>query len=73
MVSQCTCQLLKKIIDFQVEEKLMQFLLSLNDSFDNVITYILSVDPLQSINKAYYLAQQVKKPKEIIVLNHSTQ
>ncbi|XP_057249409.1 uncharacterized protein LOC130590847 [Beta vulgaris subsp. vulgaris] len=69
----CSCNFMKKIAKFQAEEKLVEFLLGLNDGYDNVITNILSMDPLPSINRAFALAQQIEKQKQISGINYSTQ
>ncbi|KAL2924272.1 Retrovirus-related Pol polyprotein from transposon TNT 1-94 [Bienertia sinuspersici] len=64
-IHSCTCNLLKRIADFEEEERLMQFLLGLNENFDGVITNLLSMAPLPTVNRAYYLAQQVESQKEV--------
>ena len=71
-VAKCSCNFLKKLAAFQAEEQLMEFLLGLNERFDNVISNILSMDPLPSINRAYYIAQQIETQKEISAFQHST-
>ncbi|XP_048498342.1 uncharacterized protein LOC125496792 [Beta vulgaris subsp. vulgaris] len=35
LLAKCSCNFMKKLIDFDAEEKLMQFLLGLNSSFEN--------------------------------------
>lgn len=70
VIAKCSCSFMKKLNDFDAEEKLMQFLLGLNSSFENVISNILATDPLPSINRAYYIVQQNEKQKEISGFNH---
>ncbi|XP_010670274.1 uncharacterized protein LOC104887355 [Beta vulgaris subsp. vulgaris] len=70
ILSRCSCNFLKRLSEFESEEKLMQFLLGLNSGFDNAISNILAMDPLPPISRAYYLAQQVEKQKEVSGLNH---
>lgn len=67
----CSCSFLKRLSEFESEEKLMQFLLGLNSGFDNAISNILAMDPLPSISRAFYLAQQMEKQKEVSSMNSS--
>ncbi|XP_048492976.1 uncharacterized protein LOC125493557 [Beta vulgaris subsp. vulgaris] len=64
-LSKCSCQFVKRLADIKAEDKLMQFLLGLNSGFDSTITNILSMEPLPTINKAFSIAQQIEKQKEI--------
>lgn len=50
----------------------MQFFMGLNDNFENVRSNNLSMDPLPSINKAYYLVQQAEKQKLVTSGNDMT-
>ena len=72
ILSKCTYNFQKKIAYFQAEEKLIEFLLGLNEGYDNVITNILSTDPLPSLNRAFSMAQQIEKQKQIYPLQFST-
>ncbi|GKB05824.1 retrovirus-related pol polyprotein from transposon TNT 1-94 [Tanacetum coccineum] len=49
--------------------KLIQFLMKLNDEYESVRSQILAMDPLPTVNKAYYIVQQIEKQKQ--VTNHS--
>ncbi|XP_074288086.1 uncharacterized protein LOC141613247 [Silene latifolia] len=49
-INQCTCSLLKKIIDKENTAKLIQFLMGLNEGYDTVRSQILLMDPLPNIN-----------------------
>ncbi|XP_021853361.2 uncharacterized protein [Spinacia oleracea] len=62
---QCSCQFLKKIAEFEEEDKMMQFLLGLNGGFDSTMTNVLSMDPLPSINRVFSITQQIEKQKEL--------
>ena len=42
----------------------MQFLMGLNESFDNVRIQILLLDPLPSVNKVYSMVLQIEKQHE---------
>ncbi|XP_048492826.1 uncharacterized protein LOC125493477 [Beta vulgaris subsp. vulgaris] len=69
-MDKCSCEFLKRLSEFKSEERLMQFLLGLNNDFENAINNILSMEPLPSMNKAFYLVQQVQKQKEVSDFNH---
>ncbi|XP_074276915.1 uncharacterized protein LOC141600573 [Silene latifolia] len=64
----CTCQLLKKILHKETHSKLIQLLMGLNSSYEQVQTTVLSMDPLPSINRTLDLLQKIEKHK---VLNDS--
>lgn len=61
----CTCGITAAIHRMDNEEKLMQFLLGLNDSYDHVRNQILLMDPFPSINKAYNMVLNVEKQREV--------
>ncbi|XP_074302927.1 uncharacterized protein LOC141637261 [Silene latifolia] len=64
-IDQCTCSLLKKIIERENTAKLIQFLMGLNGGYDTVRSQILSMDPLPSINKALGFLQNIERQKQI--------
>ncbi|KAK9713354.1 hypothetical protein RND81_06G021800 [Saponaria officinalis] len=71
VLQQCTCKLLKRILELALTEKVLTFLMGLNDSNDNLRSNILSMEPLPSINKAYSIVQQIESHKHISnVLNY---
>nr|GEX18915.1 hypothetical protein [Tanacetum cinerariifolium] len=49
--------------------KLIQFLMKLNDEYEYVRSQIIAMDPLPTVNKAYYIIQQIEKQKQ--VTNHT--
>lgn len=49
----CDCNAFQKITEYKEDDKLIQFLMGLNETYDNVINQILLMEPLPSINKAY--------------------
>ncbi|XP_074318052.1 uncharacterized protein LOC141654836 [Silene latifolia] len=71
VMSKCTCNLLKKVLEMASREKVITFLMGLDDSYDNLQTNILSMEPLPTINKAYSLVQQIESQKSFskLVLN----
>ncbi|XP_074311892.1 uncharacterized protein LOC141647560 [Silene latifolia] len=68
----CTCNVLKKIVDASSREKVLMFFMGLNDTFDTLKTYIVSMDPLPTVNKVYSFVQQVESQKSISILNQPT-
>lgn len=65
VMASCTCNILKKLKDAESLNKLIQFLMALNESFENIKGNILSMDPLPPVNRAYHLIQQLEKQKEV--------
>ncbi|XP_074306421.1 uncharacterized protein LOC141641665 [Silene latifolia] len=70
-IDQCTCSLLKNIIDRENTAKLIQFLMGLNGGYDTVGSQILSMDPLPSINKALGFLQKIERQKQITESVHT--
>ncbi|KAK9725016.1 hypothetical protein RND81_05G115800 [Saponaria officinalis] len=50
-MEKCTCNILKKLLEAASKEKVLTFLMGLNESYDMLRTNILSMEPLPSINK----------------------
>ncbi|XP_056685665.1 uncharacterized protein [Spinacia oleracea] len=67
VMMQYSCQFLKKIAEFEEEDKMMKFLLGLNGGFDSTVTNVLSMDPLPSNNRVFSITQQIEKQKELSV------
>nr|GEY32913.1 hypothetical protein [Tanacetum cinerariifolium] len=65
---ECTCSVLEKFSLRDSNFKLIQFLMKLNDEYESIRSQILAMDPLPTVNKAYYIVQQIKKHKQ--VTNH---
>lgn len=57
----CTCIASKEVSDLTASNQLMQFLMGLNDTFDNIRNQVLVMDPLPSVNKAYSMLLRVEK------------
>ncbi|XP_010260173.1 PREDICTED: uncharacterized protein LOC104599359 [Nelumbo nucifera] len=55
----------KRMCDITSSNRLMQFLMGLNDSFDHIKNQILLMDPLPTVNKAYSLVLRVKKQRDV--------
>ncbi|GJT74230.1 hypothetical protein Tco_1040955 [Tanacetum coccineum] len=65
---ECTCDVIEKFIERDSNSKLIQFLMKLSDGYESVRSQVLAMDPLPSMNKAYYIVQQIEKQKQ--VTNH---
>lgn len=61
----CVCKANKRLSDLQVLESMMKFLMGLNDSFSQVRTQVLLMDPLPSIRKVYSLLIQKEMQRSI--------
>ena len=59
----CTCRVNDKIATFQYQDSLMQFLNGLNDSYSQVRTQILMMEPSHSIDKAFSLVIQEERQR----------
>ncbi|XP_048231984.1 uncharacterized protein LOC125370458 [Ricinus communis] len=62
-----TCGATQIMADFYSMNKLMQFLMGLNDCRDNTRNQILVMDPLLSVNRVYSMLLRVEKLKEVHV------
>ncbi|KAL2232728.1 UNVERIFIED_CONTAM: hypothetical protein Sindi_1452800 [Sesamum indicum] len=61
----CTCGAWKAVEDSVAFKQLMQFLMGLNNVFENVRHQLLVMEPVPSINKAYSIIQRVEKQKKV--------
>ncbi|XP_075649955.1 uncharacterized protein LOC142620476 [Castanea sativa] len=59
----CTCDVNDKITAFKHQDSLMQFLNGLNESYSQVKTQILMMEPSPSINKAFSLVIQEERQR----------
>lgn len=64
-VCDCVCGVKEKGIKAHQDERLLQFLMGLNDSFIGVRSNILLSSPLSTIGQAYSLVIQDEKQREI--------
>lgn len=53
----CTCDPSGNMLNIDAQNKLIQFLIGLNDVYDSVRNQILVMDPLPSVNKAYSMVR----------------
>ena len=61
----CMCSINQRLKNLQAKESIMKFLMGLNDSFSQVRTQILLMDPLPSVNKAHSLFIQEEMQRSI--------
>ncbi|KAL0416720.1 UNVERIFIED_CONTAM: hypothetical protein Slati_3503900 [Sesamum latifolium] len=61
----CTCNVAKATTNLIEQNHLMQFLMGLNEEYDNVRSQILVTEPLPSINKAYSMILRVEKQRKV--------
>ncbi|CAH9138233.1 unnamed protein product, partial [Cuscuta epithymum] len=61
----CSCNLLKKILDRENRNRLLDFLMGLDDKYEVIRGQILGIDPLPTVNQAYFSVQQVEMQKNI--------
>ena len=59
-----SCTAMKKYIVFGERQKLIKFLIHLDDEYDAIRGQILLMDPLPDLNKAYSMVVRVEKPKQ---------
>ncbi|KAK9677598.1 hypothetical protein RND81_11G154500 [Saponaria officinalis] len=65
MLSKCSCNLLKKIVDRDNKHMLIDFLMGLDKKFDDIRVQILAMDPLPSVNQAFSKIHQAEMQKSI--------
>ncbi|KAL0355473.1 UNVERIFIED_CONTAM: hypothetical protein Sradi_3994200 [Sesamum radiatum] len=63
--SACTCNVAKATSDLVEERHLMQFLMGLNDEYDNVRSQMLVMEPLPNINRAYHIVLRVERQHQV--------
>lgn len=61
----CTCNLTGRIQKMQQDQRVLQFLMKLNDSFSAVRANILMMTPLLNVTQAYRIVAQEENHKEI--------
>ena len=66
--AKCICDLSKTLTDYQHYDYVLSFLMGLNESFAQVRSQILLMEPLPSINKVFALVQQEEKQRGVGIL-----
>ncbi|XP_056688844.1 uncharacterized protein [Spinacia oleracea] len=61
----CNCTLTQKLLKSQQNQRLIQFLMKLNEKYDHSKSTILMMSPFPTISKAYGLLLQEEQQKEV--------
>ncbi|KAL0383079.1 UNVERIFIED_CONTAM: hypothetical protein Scaly_0595200 [Sesamum calycinum] len=61
----CTCGFTRITAEEENLTKLVQFLMGLDDSYDNIRNQILVMDPFPSVNKAYSMVLRVERQRMV--------
>lgn len=64
-VPECSCGSAKIMTETLDTNRLIQFLMDLNDAYDAIRGQILLLEPLPSVNKAYAMVLRVEKQREV--------
>ncbi|KAK9725453.1 hypothetical protein RND81_05G144700 [Saponaria officinalis] len=64
-IKSCSCNILKKIVDRDNKNRLLDFLMGLDRTYEVVNGQILSTDPLPTVNQAFFKIQQLEMQKSI--------
>ncbi|XP_074304680.1 uncharacterized protein LOC141639457 [Silene latifolia] len=67
----CTCHMLKRMIEREIQSKLIQLLMGLHAGYEQVQSSLLSMDPLPPINRALGVLQKIERQKTIYDSNGS--
>lgn len=62
---QCSCKTTGDLGSILAQNKLMQFLMGLHESFNSVRSQILAMDPLPPVNKAFSMILRVEKQRSV--------
>lgn len=62
----CTCCASKVICDIENGDRLNQFLMGLNDSYDHVRNQVVIMEPLPCLNRSYSMVLSVEKQREAL-------
>lgn len=65
LITYCACGIAHNFTEVSHMTKLIQFLMGLNDSNDNIQNQILLMDPIPTVNKAYSMMLRVEKQREV--------
>ncbi|KAF5769630.1 putative RNA-directed DNA polymerase [Helianthus annuus] len=61
----CTCEIGKRLNEFQEKERLYQFLMGLDGGFSTIRTQVLSMKPNPTLREAYRLASEDEQQRSI--------
>uniref|UniRef100_A0A803MT63 Retrotransposon Copia-like N-terminal domain-containing protein n=1 Tax=Chenopodium quinoa TaxID=63459 RepID=A0A803MT63_CHEQI len=66
------CELLKKFMEIQERNKVIDFVMGLSKKNVNIVGNIMAMEPLPSLNKAFHLVQQAEKQRQILEGHNTT-
>ncbi|KAL8152109.1 hypothetical protein V2J09_021917 [Rumex salicifolius] len=58
-------QVLTRLLELEDQDRLLHFLVNLNSDYDHVKSQIIAMEPVPTLNRAYYLVLQVEKQKQL--------
>ncbi|KAF7835230.1 uncharacterized protein G2W53_010089 [Senna tora] len=61
----CSCGINKRLIDRDSSDKLIQFLMGLNQKFKPIRTQVLNLDPFPTVNRAFAMVTQDEMQMEV--------
>ncbi|KAK9682407.1 hypothetical protein RND81_10G071800 [Saponaria officinalis] len=67
VLATCTCNLLKKIVERDNKNNLIDFLMGLDRKYEHLRCQILAMDPLPSVNQAFAKVHQAEVQKKITI------
>src|SRR3954471_1545677 len=57
----CACQAMRNSRSFRAEDRIIQFLIGLNEEFHGVVSQVLLMDPLPQINRVFSMVMQQER------------
>lgn len=60
-MNNCICNVSKRTSELNKEDKLIQFLMGLNEGYEAIKSQIMLMDPFPTINKAYAIILRIEK------------
>jgi len=66
----CSCPSARKLLNREEKQKLVQFLIGLNDNYNVIRGNTLIMNPLPSINQIYSMLIQEEKRREVKSVGH---
>ncbi|VFQ91428.1 unnamed protein product [Cuscuta campestris] len=64
-LKECDCDFLEKWTAIENRNKLMQFLMKLNDDYEGVRSNMLATEPLPTLSRAFYVIQQIETQRNV--------
>lgn len=61
----CSCGAVKTLLEYSHRNKVMQFIMGLDDSYNSVCTQTLLHDSLPTLNRVLFLVQQEERRKQL--------